>query len=71
MQQGRFVLISESVVTSGRNLRAHSFWSIARVLARLALRGPDGFRDRRGLDLWYRPSREKIPDDGMANAGER
>ena len=58
-RQGRFVLLTEPVVTSGRNLRALSFWSIARLLARLALRGPDGFRDRRGLDLWYRPLRGK------------
>jgi glycosyltransferase involved in cell wall biosynthesis len=58
-RQGRFVLIKERVVTSGRNLRAHSFWSIARILIRLALRGPNGFRDRRGLDMWYQPLREK------------
>ncbi|MEO5914106.1 MAG: glycosyltransferase [Luteolibacter sp.] len=58
-RHGRFVVIAETVVTSGRNLRAHSFWSIARLLTRLALRGPGGFRDREGLDLWYRPSREK------------
>jgi glycosyltransferase involved in cell wall biosynthesis len=58
-RQGRFVVLTDRVVTSGRNLRAHSFWSIARLLIRLALRGPDGFRDRRGLDIWYRPLREK------------
>jgi glycosyltransferase involved in cell wall biosynthesis len=58
-RQGRFVLLAEPVVTSGRNLRAHSFWNVARLLTRLALRGPDGFRDRRGLDLWYCPKREK------------
>jgi glycosyltransferase involved in cell wall biosynthesis len=57
-RQGRFVVLAEPVVTSGRNLRAHSFWSITRLLTRLALRGPDGFRDRKGLDLWYRPQRE-------------
>ena len=55
---GLFVVLAERVITSGRNLRAHSFWSIARLLIRLALRGPNGFRDRRGLDLWYRPLRE-------------
>ena len=60
-RQGRFVVLAERSITSGRNLRAHSFWSIARLLSRLALRGPDGFRDRRGLDFWYRPIREKAP----------
>jgi len=58
-RHGRFVVLADGVITSGRNLRAHSFWSIARLLMRLALRGPDGFRDRRGLDCWYRPLREK------------
>jgi glycosyltransferase involved in cell wall biosynthesis len=58
-RQGRFVLLTEPVITSGRNLRAHSFWSVARLIIRLALRGPKGLRDRRDLDIWYRPSREK------------
>jgi glycosyltransferase involved in cell wall biosynthesis len=58
-QHGRFVVPTATVVTSGRNLRAHSFWSIARLLTRLALHGPDGFRDRKGLDVWYKPMREK------------
>jgi glycosyltransferase involved in cell wall biosynthesis len=58
-RHGKFVVLADRVVTSGRNLRAHSFWSIARLLIRLAVRGPDGFRDREGLDLWYRPLREK------------
>jgi glycosyltransferase involved in cell wall biosynthesis len=55
---GRFVVLAEPVLTSGRSLRAHSCWSVASVLARFVLRGPDGFRDREGLDLWYRPKRE-------------
>ena len=58
-RHGRFVVLRDRVVTSGRNLRAHSFWTIARVLIRGALRGPDAYRDRRGLDIWYRPRRER------------
>jgi cellulose synthase/poly-beta-1,6-N-acetylglucosamine synthase-like glycosyltransferase len=58
-RRGRFVLLAESVVTSGRNIRAHSPWSLLRLLAPLFLRGPGAFRDRRGLDLWYRPKREE------------
>jgi hypothetical protein len=58
-RHGRFVVLAEKVVTSGRSLRMNSFWSIARVFLRLAFRGADGFRDRRGLDLWYQPNREK------------
>jgi hypothetical protein len=59
-RHGRFVVIAEQVVTSGRKLRAHSFLSLAWQLMRLALRGSRGLRDRRGLDYWYAPAREKI-----------
>ncbi len=59
-RRGRFVILREPVVTSGRNLRAYSFWKIAGMLARLALRGPAGIRDRERLDWWYRPKREKV-----------
>ncbi len=58
-RQGRFVVLAEPVITSGRNLRATSCWTVARIFLRLALHGPDGFRDRKGLDVWYRPKREK------------
>lgn len=58
-RHGRFVVLAEPVITSGRSLRTQSFWTIARMFARLALRGADGFCDRRELDIWYRPSREK------------
>jgi glycosyltransferase involved in cell wall biosynthesis len=54
---GRFVVLREKVRTSGRNLRAHSFGRFASLLVRLALRGPDGFRHRGGLDIWYAPNR--------------
>ncbi|MDQ3622631.1 MAG: glycosyltransferase [Verrucomicrobiota bacterium] len=56
---GRFVIPRETVLTSGRSLRNQSLWTIARIFVRLVLRGPDGFRTKRGLDLWYRPAREK------------
>jgi glycosyltransferase involved in cell wall biosynthesis len=58
-RQGRFVILAETVVTSGRKARAHSFWSLARQLMRLVLRGPGGLRNRRGLEYWYEPEREK------------
>jgi glycosyltransferase involved in cell wall biosynthesis len=54
-RQGRFVILRESVVTSGRKLRAYSAWEIVRVLGRLAVRGP---RKRQGLDIWYGTRRE-------------
>lgn len=56
---GPFAIADGAVRTSGRTLRTHSFWSIARLLTRLAVHGPDGFRDRKGLELWYQPTRTK------------
>jgi glycosyltransferase involved in cell wall biosynthesis len=58
-RQGSFVVLAETVVTSGRSFRAHSVLSLVRIIARLAFRGPDDFRDRRGLDSWYHPDRKK------------
>ena len=58
-RQGRFVIPAETVVTSGRKLRAHSFLSFWWLFTRLALRGSRGLRSRRGLEYWYEPEREK------------
>jgi hypothetical protein len=58
-RQGRFIIPAETVVTSGRKARAHSFWSICWLLTRLTLRGPRGLRSRRGLEYWYEAEREK------------
>ena len=58
-RQGRFVILPETVVTSGRKIRAHSFLSLARLSTRLILRGSSGLRSRRGLEYWYEPEREK------------
>jgi glycosyltransferase involved in cell wall biosynthesis len=52
---GRFVILRESVTTSGRKVRAHSARELFTVLARLALGGPQSFRRREGLELWYGP----------------
>jgi glycosyltransferase involved in cell wall biosynthesis len=57
-RQGRFAILAETVVTSGRKVREHSFFSLARQFIRLVLRGPRGLRNRRGLEYWYEPERE-------------
>ena len=54
-RQGRFVVLREAVVTSGRKLRTHSAWQIIGTLIRLALAGRRGLRDRGRLPLWYGP----------------
>jgi glycosyltransferase involved in cell wall biosynthesis len=58
-RQGRFVILAETVVTSGRKMRAHSFLTLARLTARLVFLGSRGVRSRKGLEYWYEPEREK------------
>jgi glycosyltransferase involved in cell wall biosynthesis len=58
-RQGRFVIPAETVVTSGRKQRAHSFMTYAKLSIRLILLGSRGVRSRRGLEYWYEPKREK------------
>jgi len=57
--QGRFAILAETVVTSGRKMRAHSFLTLARLTARLVFLGSRGVRSRKGLEYWYEPEREK------------
>ena len=48
---GRFVILREEVVTSGRNLRSHSVFEAVRMMVGFALRGLGFFRTRHGP--WY------------------
>jgi glycosyltransferase involved in cell wall biosynthesis len=52
-RQGRFVVPREMVVTSVRKVADIGFWKLMWLLLRIALRGPDAFRRREGLELWY------------------
>jgi len=63
-RQGRFVMLREFVITSGRKVRAHSAWEMLRVGARLA-RG-----QREGLDYWY-GSRRAVASDAASIASVR
>jgi len=56
-RRGRFVVLREHVVTSGRKLRAYSALEILGLVARLATLGRRGVRDRSRLALWYGPRR--------------
>jgi glycosyltransferase involved in cell wall biosynthesis len=58
-RQGRFVILRESVTTSGRKLRVHSAREVLGFLARLAVLGPRLVRKREGLEIWYG---ERRPD---------
>jgi hypothetical protein len=58
-RRGRFVILRESVTTSGRKLRAYSGREILGLMVRLLLAGPRAVRHRDGLDVWYG---ERRPD---------
>ena len=65
---GRFVVLREAVLTSGRKLRAHSGREILGVLGALLARGPRSVQSRHALGLWYRPRREDPADDPRAKS---
>lgn len=54
-RQGRFVILRETVTTSGRKLRAHGALDLVRLAARLARGGLASVRRRDGLEFWYGP----------------
>jgi len=58
-RQGKFVILRESVRTSGRKMRMHSPWEIIPFVIRFMLRGPAFLRERKGMDWWYDGKREK------------
>lgn len=62
---GRFVVLRQEVITSGRKLRQYSGWQILATLGRLAIRGPKSVRTRDGLEIWYAARRD---DSEMFNA---
>jgi glycosyltransferase involved in cell wall biosynthesis len=54
---GRFVLLKQTVLTSGRRLRIYSFWEIVRIMAGLATSG-GRIEDRNRAWFWYDGRRE-------------
>ena len=58
-RRGRFVILREPVITSGRKVRDHSAREVLTNLARIAFRGPGGVRERKGLEMWYGPRQER------------
>jgi len=59
-KHGRFVIPRETVLTSGRKFRTHTFREMFAFMCRLALRGPRGFTSRNHLDMWYAPRRKEV-----------
>lgn len=55
---GRFAMVPEAVITSGRKLRLFTGGQILRQVLWLAMRGLAAVRRREGLDFWYNGRRE-------------
>jgi hypothetical protein len=62
-RHGRFVVLRQVVITSGRKLRTHSVREVLMVIGRLALRGPKALKQRQGMELWYAERREDPQED--------
>jgi len=55
---GRFKVLREPIVTSGRKLRMYSAWHVLVRSLSIILRGPSAARSRDKLALWYNGKRE-------------
>src|SRR5881397_312885 len=58
---GRFKVLREPVVTSGRKLRMYPAKHFLRKFFGVIIRGPRGVRSRAKLSLWYEGKRERHP----------
>jgi glycosyltransferase involved in cell wall biosynthesis len=58
---GRFRVLREPVVTSGRKLRMYPAKHFLRKFFGVIVRGPSGVRSRAKLSLWYDGKRERHP----------
>lgn len=56
---GRFRILREPIVTSGRKLRMYSAREIVGNSLSVILRGPSAARSREGLHIWYDGKRER------------
>ncbi|MDO9131519.1 glycosyltransferase [Hydrogenophaga sp.] len=63
-RQGRFLVLREPVLSSGRKLRTHSAREMWALLGHLMRGGLGAVRQRKGLDLWYAQRRED-PHNGV------
>ncbi len=55
---GRFVILREAVLTSGRKLRTYTGFEVLGIMARGALSGGKMLERRDQMGLWYDPRRE-------------
>jgi glycosyltransferase involved in cell wall biosynthesis len=57
-RQGRFLILAQHVLTSGRKLRTHTGREVLGSLLRLAWGGRKSMGRRQGLEIWYGTRRE-------------
>jgi len=50
---GRFRVLRETVLTSGRKMRAHSPWQLTKVGLSIVMHGTRGIRKRETMSIWY------------------
>ncbi len=62
-KHGRFVVLREPMITSGRKVDEMSTWQGMAMIGQLLLRGPKVFRRREGLEIWY-DQRQSEPGPG-------
>lgn len=65
---GRFRVLAEPVVTSGRKLRMYSARQILGLSVGIVFRGKQGVRSRNKLDLWYDGRRETKTRDAVSRS---
>ncbi|MFN0056097.1 MAG: glycosyltransferase [Planctomycetales bacterium] len=58
---GRVVVPRATVITSGRKLSQLRAWSMLTILVQATLFGLKPFRQREGLDLWYKQRESSVP----------
>jgi glycosyltransferase involved in cell wall biosynthesis len=66
-RHGKFVVLRQAVMTSGRKLRTHSVREVLMIIGRLAVRGPKAVKQRQGMELWYAERREDPQDDALTS----
>ena len=52
-RQGRFVILKQAVTTSARKLRTYSVYEQILFMTRMALRGTNALKQRKGMEFWY------------------
>lgn len=57
-RQGPFVILRQSVSTSGRKLRMYSGKQVLLIMSRIMLAGPKALKNRERLELWYNGRRD-------------